>query len=578
MFDRYYQRELENLRELARDFAGVHPAAAPMLGGQSADPDVERLLEAVAFLTGMMRQKLDDELPEIVRGLMDVVLPHYLRPVPAAAIVAFSPKPSLMETIKVPAGTSIRSVQVDETDCIFRTCFDLEVHPLRLEQAELIRRPGSAPRIRLALELKGPDLSRWRPERLTFFLGGGFARASDLFMILTRHLERIRLVPGQGGSSCELSAANLKPIGFERRNSLFPFPRRAFAAYRLLQEYFNLPQKFLFFDITGWERWQDRGRGSGFEIFFDLQALPAAGIPSVEPEQFVLFATPAVNLFEVEADPVPLDHRREKVRVMPSAGRDDTIRIYSVDKVVGFREGTLEQKEYYPMSLFSQSRQPGTCYQVVHDVSPVHGRPEVFLSFSYPAEAGEPAAETLSIKLTCTNGRLTERLQLGDICRPTFDSPELLDFRNITAPTAPADPLLEGEDLWRFLSHLSLNLLSLMDIEGLRHLLRLYIFPKGRDRVRITANLKRVDGISAVRADPADTLVRGFLVRGRDITLEMRRDHFAGTGDMVLFGAVLDLFFSQYSSMNSFTRLRIKELITGETFTWPEKVGGRPLL
>jgi len=56
VFDIYYQQELENLRELARDFSRVHPAAAPMLGGQSADPDVERLLEAVALLTGLMRR------------------------------------------------------------------------------------------------------------------------------------------------------------------------------------------------------------------------------------------------------------------------------------------------------------------------------------------------------------------------------------------------------------------------------------------------------------------------------------------------------------------------------------------
>jgi len=181
---------------------------------------------------------------------MDVVLPHYLRPVPATAIVVFSPKPSLMESIKVPAGTSIRSVEVDETDCVFRTCFDLEVHPLLLEEAELIQHPGSPPRIRLSCELKGLDLSQWQPERLTFYIGGGFSQASDLFLTLSRHLERIRLVPEQGGSPCELSAANLKPKGFDRPNSLFPFPRQAFAGYRLLQEYFILPQKFLFFDIT----------------------------------------------------------------------------------------------------------------------------------------------------------------------------------------------------------------------------------------------------------------------------------------------------------------------------------------
>jgi type VI protein secretion system component VasA len=39
----------------------------------------------------------------------------------------------------------------------------------------------------------------------------------------------------------------------------------------------------------------------------------------------------------------------------------------------------------------------------------------------------------------------------------------------------------------------------------------------------------------------------------------------------------MDKFFSEYSSINSFTRLRIKEVLSGETFTWSDKAGGRPL-
>ena len=576
MFNRYYQQELQNLRDLAGEFSKRHPAAAPMLSNQSADPDVERLLEGVAFLTGMLRQKMDDELPEIVRGLMDVVLPHYLRPIPAASVVVFTPKASMLESIRVPVGTSLRSVPVEDTDCVFRTCFDLEVHPLALIDVDTVQRAGEQNRIRLTMELKGLNLSQWRPTRLTFFLGGAFAQASDLFMLLTRRVQRIRIVPASGGEPCELSPDFLKPIGFDPQNSIFPFPFQAFSGYRLLLEYFILPQKFLFFDLLGWEQWQTRGAGSRFEIIFDL--LPSQmPLPTATAEQFLLFATPVVNLFPTEADPVTLDHRQERVPVRPPAMSTDTMQIYSVDQVTGCREGSVEKKEYAPIILFSKEKEPGAYYQVVHGISPVHGRPEVYLTFAYPPEAPEPIAETISIKLTCTNGGLPERLQLGDICRQTFDSPELLEFRNIISPTAPVDPLLAGEELWSFLSHLSLNLLSLMDLEGLKELLRLYIFPKGRDRVNITANLKRVEGIVAVTARPADSLVRGFLVRGREIEIQARQDHFASTGDLVLFGSVMDRFFSEYSSINSFTRFRIREMITGETFKWPDKVGGRPL-
>lgn len=82
MFNKYYQQELSNLKELGVEFAEAHPALAPMLSGSSSDPDVERLLEGVAFLTAQIREKLDDEFPEIIHELIQLIWPHYLRPVP----------------------------------------------------------------------------------------------------------------------------------------------------------------------------------------------------------------------------------------------------------------------------------------------------------------------------------------------------------------------------------------------------------------------------------------------------------------------------------------------------------------
>ncbi|MEE9556699.1 MAG: type VI secretion system baseplate subunit TssF, partial [Candidatus Adiutricales bacterium] len=85
---RHYQQELQNLKELAVEFSKAHPALAPMLSGQTQDPDVERLLEGVAFLTGMLREKLEDEFPEIIHGLLDLIFPHYLRPAPSTTMIA----------------------------------------------------------------------------------------------------------------------------------------------------------------------------------------------------------------------------------------------------------------------------------------------------------------------------------------------------------------------------------------------------------------------------------------------------------------------------------------------------------
>ena len=95
MFNKYYQDELTYLRDLGREFATAYPAIAPMLA-ERGDPDVERLLEGVAFLTGKIRQKLDDELPEVIHSVAALLFPHYLRQIPAASVIEFTPLPNVV--------------------------------------------------------------------------------------------------------------------------------------------------------------------------------------------------------------------------------------------------------------------------------------------------------------------------------------------------------------------------------------------------------------------------------------------------------------------------------------------------
>ena len=577
MFNKYYQQELQNLRDLAGEFSTSHPAIAPMLSGTSADPDVERLLEGVAFLTGLLHRKLDDEFPEIIHGLMDIIFPHYLRPVPSTSIVVFTPKPSMQETIKVKAGTSLASIPVEGTSCIFRTCFDTEVHPLKLTSTELIQKTGQNTQIRLGFELSGQKLSQWQPKRLSFFLGSSYTQASNLYMLLTKYVKKIILKSVNNENCVYLPPHSLKPSGLEPENNLLPFPTQSFRGYRFLQEYFILPQKFLFLELHDIDKWTNRGNGTSFDILFELGPSPLP-LQKIGTDNFILFATPVINLFRDDNDQFTLDHRLEKIRVRPSTKSRDHYQVFSVDKVVGFKQGSVKQKEYTPLELFSHHDDNSSVYQVIHARSPIDNSPELYLSFTYPPERPNPEPETLSLSITYTNGALPERLQLGDICEQTSDSPGLLDFRNILPPTPPVEPLLGKNNLWRLLSHLSLNLLSIADTESLKNLLTLYTSPEGRDRIKIAANMKRINGIEKLNIRPSDLLDAGQVIRGQKIDLTARMDHFACLGDLYIFASVLDLFLGMYSSMNSFIQLTLKDSITGEAFTWPARIGDRPLI
>src|SRR5687767_9308583 len=105
MFSKYYQNELSYLREMGRDFGLANPAIAGLLSERGADPDVERLLEGFCFLTARIRERLDAGVPEIVHGLVDLLVPQYLRPIPAASIVEFTPHARVLRSrTRIPRG------------------------------------------------------------------------------------------------------------------------------------------------------------------------------------------------------------------------------------------------------------------------------------------------------------------------------------------------------------------------------------------------------------------------------------------------------------------------------------------
>lgn len=577
MLNRYFQSELNQLKDLGEAFARMHPAVAPMLSGQSADPDVARLLEGVAFLTGLMRQKLDDDFPEIIHELFQLIWPHYLRPLPSSAIVVFAPKSSLKHTVRVPKGVQLASEPVDGTTCLFKTGYDVEVHPLVLTDAFLDDKPGRPAAICITLELQGTPLDAWPIDTLRFYLSGSFSQSTDIYLLLRHYLQHIAMTPEEKGDVCSLSSDHLLPVGFNANENLIPYPSQSFPGYRILQEYFILPEKFLFLELSGLDRWKNRGAGNRFQIRFELKQMPFAP-PRVRKENFELFATPVVNLFDHAADPIGLDHRKSEYMIRPAGSNGDNYHVYTVNDVIGVVHGTARQRQYVPFEMFAPNAAASPAYHVTIRQSPVHARFDFYLSVAYRPGNGSPPPETLSMQLQCTNGRLAEALKSGDICHPTSSTPEFVRFKNIRPPTSSIYPRLGHNLLWQLVSHLSLNYQSLARAENLRAVLALYNFEENRDRPAYLANQKRIAGIRAIATQSVNRLVDHVIMRGREIQLRMRQDHFAGEGDMYLFGTILDHFLGLYASINTFTQLVVREELKGDIYQWPARIGDQPLI
>ncbi len=585
MFNRYYQDEILYLRELGAEFARAHPTAAHFLSSPGSDPDVERLLEGFAFLSARVRQKLDDEVPEVTHGLLSMLWPHYLRPIPSMSILEFQPVlPALRQSQTVKRGVSVQSVPVEGTPCQFQTSYPVVLNPVSLDSVQVEAMATGPGRLWLGFKL----WNQVKPEqldlkRIRIFLHADPTLSFALYYYLRCHLREAWVGesgPGQRAGDTKLRPIRVEPAGFTDEEALLSYPSRSFTGYRLLQEYFALPEKFLFLDLCGAEALRDlEGDRFWIECRFDT-ALPTAIRPTTDDIR--LYCTPIVNLFPHETDPLRIEHTKVEYRLRPSGNSPLHYEIYSIDRVTSAQSGSSQEKEIPSFLSFTHdtlSSEKTHYYFARMRESVVDERADTFLSFvDERSEGVVPPAETIAVRIHCTNRRMAEALRPGDIQVPTDSSPEFVRFRNLTVPSPSIPPPMGGDLHWRLLSHLTLNYLSLVDVQALRGILGLYNFQAMRDPRAARANALRLEGIQRISARPTDTMVDGSLLRGIEVSMELSEDRFSGDGDLYLFCTVLNEFMNLYASINSFVRLTARGLQRGETFEWPDRLGRRELL
>jgi len=574
MLNRYYEQELGNLRRLGAEFARSNPALAPLLGADRAsDPDVERVLEGVAFLTGLIRHRLEDDFPEFIQNLAQLLFPNFLRPLPCMTIMQYEPRMRLEEAMTLAAGTEFSSAPIDGQRVVFRSSFPVTLEPVELVSAQWEGGGAKARTLRLSMRQTGGKAGAWQSDSLRFFLGGAHADAARLYFLLLRRVREIR-VSAAGGPVTVLPPSSIEPVGLRPDLNLLSWPRNAHPAWRILQEYFALPEKLMFIDLKGFSRWPDRASAAEFSVQFLFDHVPDWA-PAVGRDSFVMNATPAVNLMSVDAHPVHVDHRQPDYRIQPvSRSGRQLEQIYSVDRVFA-RSADGREEEYHPFSAFRGDDE--TCYNLRIRPSALGRGYDHYLSLPYSTHARrEPL--TLSARLTCTHGSLPESLRLGDINEPTDRSPARVGFRNITGVTPYSPPVFDSALLWRVLSHLNSNHLSLAHEHQLQDLLSLYM-PSLHAGGQYHAAARRViDSVEGIEVEASRRIVRGMPIKGSEITITCRGDHFPGLGSMFLFGTVLDELAASTTALNTFSALTLVDTVNGETLTWPAKIGRYRLL
>src|SRR2546423_2680992 len=535
----YYERELTYLRRMGAEFAQKYPKVAGRLllePSKCDDPHVERMLEAFAFMAARVHLKIDDDFPEVSEALLNIVYPHYVRPIPSMSIVEMRLDPEqgkLTTGYRVPRDTLVYSRPVNGVRCRSRTAYDTPLCPLTVGAASWTPPDRVQPPVRfrdaaagLGLQLRClPDVSFSTLDLTTlrFHLNGESSLTSALYELLDRGNSAIvvRETGVSNPKSVTLMPGALRAAGFGPDEGLLPYPGRSFQAYRLLQEYFAFPEKYLFFDLADFDTVRAAGMGGAVEVLVPIAPFERAEWrpmldAGVSASTFRLGCTPVINLFPHVSEPVLLTQRRHEYELVADVRRRLTTQIFSVDSVavvVPDAERPLRLRPFYAPRTGRQAQSteaPGD--EMSGDVYWIARRREsgwrpdrgadlnIFL-VDRTGRASHPEHDALTARLTCFNGALPSRLPFGNE-RGDFELEAGGPVREIVAllkPTRVVQPPLGDTLSWRVISQLSLNYLSLVDggVDSLRDLLRLHDFADS------PATRRQIAGVTAVRSAPA---------------------------------------------------------------------------
>lgn len=573
--NRYYEDELAYLRDLGDLFARENPKLAGFLSRKASDPDVERLLEGFAFLTANLRQRLDDDLPEVVHGLLRLIWPPYLQPIAPTTTLCFrqagggDAAPTL-----VPRGTQVRSQPLDGTVCPFMTSYPLRVLPLDVTQVELENTATAAELTATLTALPQAGFASFadHPLRLHFASDRDPLVGRTLSLWMQRHLRRIAVRAGDE-TLLTLSPTAVTPVGFKTEEAVLPQAQNAVEGFRLLQEYLLVPQKFLYVDVCGLAPVaQTPDRTLDLVFVFDR---PMPQQVRVAKDAIRLNCTPAVNLFPAAGTPVHVEVAKTEYRVTPLDGEPRSI--HTVNQVAGFVQGSSERIDYVPFESFRHDLPGGSggaYYRTRITPSVVGRRIDHYMSFvSRLDRRVVPAAETVSIELTCSSGRLAERLPVGSVDQPGLNTPSGLSFENIARVTGEVPPPLADGLLWRLVASLACNFNSVADIGTLKQLIATFDFRAVHDEQARRRLELLLDGLEGFEHGSGDMVVRGVPVRIRHYTLICQESKVGGEAEMFLLGSVLERMLSAFATVNSMHQFAIRGSETNVRFEWPPRRG-----
>lgn len=604
----YYEQELAFIRNDLRAFAERFPKLAGALlitGDTSADPAIERLIQANALSNARTGMQLDDTYSQFTEALLAMVSPHYLRPIPSYAIARLDyseAKPNALGArTTIARGTELKSVVSGVQTCKFRTVFDLHLAGIAVTQVRFSPFIQAPPALRLppgvssciSIELSSTSSSHALdqldlPSLRLFLDGDASLRACLRDTLFMRAVGAY--VECEGESEwITLPSIPLGAVGFTMADAMLPGDGWEHPTYRLLTEYFFYPEKFNFVDIqlkTILQACAPRCRRLTLhlalsELRDDSSAMRI--LASLNAHHLLPGCAPVINLFRHPATPIRLTHQRSAYPVLPDDMPAQACDIYSIDSVQLLRKAgnsgtTIPFMPFYAMRHGQHAAQKGHYWLSRRDRAlelsgAAHDHLLTFVDRDFTPMHSEHG--TASISLTCTNRDLPVRLRYGlpggdlSVERGAGAYP----IRLLRKPTANHCLAAGRGTHWGLVAHLALNQRTLAADNGgaLAAVLRLYA------PAASAVAQHQIDAIAGVSQRPTSAWLRdahgAALVNGVEFCITLDEEAFAGSG-LHAFIQMLDHFLGLSVHLNSFTQLLVVSKLSGkELFKCPPRNG-----
>ncbi|WP_255990975.1 type VI secretion system baseplate subunit TssF [Chitinolyticbacter albus] len=599
----YFLRELHALRDDAAEFAQGYPQAAQALmlsRGPSKDPHVELLMQSFAFLSGRLHYQMEVGQATLPNTLLHFLYPHLEAPVPSMLVGEIEVMADGADFAKPVALAGGRSLYANASNdlgqklaCRFRSCGATPLTPLKVtevkptptDEFDFLKHQGNT---RSVLRVKLEHLGTERMQDLAlgslrFYINTESKNAWRLYDALAVNLVGItvRVRDAEGRESLQhLRADALAWDGFNAGDAMLLANPHTHPGYRLLQEYFAFPEKFLFFTLSGLDF---AGADESAELLFQFDSPPNKAI-SFESDVLKLNCVPLINLFSQRVDPLPLDQTQYEYHLRADIQYHRHTEIYAIEELVSIRPNASPRPiaPYFAMDEAQKLEQQDYFYVARREPSQLAQVPgtEIFISFlDTQFDVEVPADEVIGGRALCTNRRLPEQLRVGDPLQLEGAGP-VSAIRIISKPTPHQTPALIGSRPWALASQLALNHLSLAEgplaLSALKDMLSLHVGPMS------IQGLKQIDGIRSIHCRPVVRHVgregwRGF-AQGVHLDLDLDRSHFEDAS-AVLFADVLRRFFALYATVNTLVELDLSTHdVKGTLKSWPPLIGAQPVL